>query len=106
VHGAFTTGGPVLVVYCHRALPEKSIFRATLAVMWLLLGVGLMIGWTVGHAWDDRTPRLTLLGLPFMIGGLAVGEYLHHRVDEQRFRSVVNLTLIAAGVALLWSVSK
>jgi uncharacterized membrane protein YfcA len=100
VHGAFTTGGPVLVVYCQRALPDKSVFRATLSVMWLLLGIGLMMGWTLSHEWDPQTPRLCLVGLPFMLGGLVVGEYLHHRVDERRFRSVVNLTLIAVGIVL------
>jgi uncharacterized membrane protein YfcA len=100
VHGAFTTGGPVLVVYCQRALPDKSVFRATLSVMWLLLGIGLMIGWTFTHAWAPQTLRLSLIGFPFMVAGLVVGENLHHRVDERRFRSVVNLTLIAVGIVL------
>ena len=106
VHGAFTTGGPLLAVYCHRALPHKSVFRATLAVMWLLLAIGLMIGWTLGHAWDPGTLRISAVGLPFMIGGLVVGEYLHHRVDERGFRAVVNLTLIATGLILLLGPAK
>ena len=101
VHGAFTTGGPLLTVYCRRALPHKSVFRATLAVMWLLLAIGLIVGWTLQHAWDPRTLRVSLIGLPFMIAGLVAGEHLHHRVDERGFRAAVNLTLIATGVILL-----
>jgi uncharacterized membrane protein YfcA len=102
IHGAFTTGGPVLTVYCQRAMPHKSTFRATLAVMWLLLAIMLMAGWTIGGTWDVQTPRVSLIGLPFMIGGLVAGEYLHHRVDERGFRAAVNLTLIAIGFVLLF----
>jgi len=100
VHGAFTTGGPVLIVYCHHALPHKSAFRATLAAMWFGLGIALAVGWTFGHLWEPATIRLSLLGLPFMIGGLFVGELLHHRIDQKTFRSGVNLTLIAVGIVL------
>jgi uncharacterized membrane protein YfcA len=103
VHGAFTTGGPLLVIYCRRALPHKSVFRATLAVMWLALAIGLCIGWTISHAWDAATPRVILVGLPFLIAGIVVGEYLHHRVDEARFGGLVNVTLIAVGTVLLLS---
>ena len=75
--------------------------RATLAVMWLVLAIGLIIGWTFQDAWDPRTAHVCLVGLPFMIAGLVVGEYLHHRIDERRFRVAVNLTLVATGIVLL-----
>jgi uncharacterized membrane protein YfcA len=106
VQGAFTTGGPVLIVYCHHALPHKSAFRATLAAMWFLLGIGLAIGWTFQHLWEPSTLRLSLLGLPFTIGGLFLGEHLHHRIDQKSFRSAVNLTLIAIGLVLAVSAFK
>jgi uncharacterized membrane protein YfcA len=103
VHGAFTTGGPLLVVYCRRALPGKSAFRATLAAMWVLLAVILAAEWTVTRAWDPATPRLTLAGFPFLVAGGVVGEYLHHRVDARTFATAVHLTLLATGGLLLWS---
>jgi uncharacterized membrane protein YfcA len=74
--------------------------------MWLLLGLALAAGWTFQHAWNAATIHLALVGLPFTMGGLAVGEFLHHRIDAKRFRSVVNLTLIAVGVVLAWSACK
>lgn len=103
VHGAFTTGGPLLVVYVRRMLPHKSVFRATLAVMWLFLALGLTIGWTLTHSWAPETGIVTLVGIPFLVVGTLVGEYLHHRFDEHRFEVVVNLTLIASGTVLLWN---
>lgn len=101
VHGAFTTGGPLLVIYASRAMPEKGEFRATLGVMWLALNAGLMIGWTITHSWSPRTPTLCLVGLPFLIAGLSVGEYLHHRLDGPAFRAFVNGVLLLNGVVLI-----
>lgn len=104
VHGAFTTGGPLLVIYCRRALPDKSEFRSTLGVMWILLNTGLMIGWLIsGWPEPQMTVRLTLLGLPFMLAGLVVGERLHHRLDGPAFRTVVNTTLVCNGLILIIS---
>jgi uncharacterized membrane protein YfcA len=103
VHGAFTIGGPLLVVYCRRALPAKSAFRATLAAMWVLLGAAFAVEWTLARAWDPATPRLTLAGLPFLVAGGAVGEYLHRRVDARTFASAVHLTLLTTGGLLVWS---
>ncbi len=101
VHGAFTTGGPLLVIYASRAMPEKSEFRATLGVMWLALNVGLMAGWTITGSWSPRTPALCVVGLPFLLAGLSLGEYLHHKLDGPAFRAVVNVVLISSGVVLI-----
>ncbi|MGB7156732.1 MAG: sulfite exporter TauE/SafE family protein [Tepidisphaeraceae bacterium] len=101
IHGAFTTGGPLLVIYAQRAMPEKSEFRSTLGVMWLVLNFGLMTGWTISGTWSDQTLTLCLVGLPFLIAGLSVGEYLHHRLDGPTFRAFVNVILILNGVLLI-----
>lgn len=101
VHGVFTTGGPLLVIYAHRVMPHKSEFRSTLAVMWIVLNVTLMIGWTVSHSWSPRTLPLCLVGLPFTFAGLTTGEYLHHKLDGPTFRRFVNVLLILNGVLLI-----
>jgi uncharacterized membrane protein YfcA len=101
IHGAFTTGGPLLVIYAQRAMPHKSEFRSTLGVMWLALNVGLMAGWTITGAWSDRTPTLCLVGLPFLLAGLTIGEYLHHKLDGPSFRAFVNGVLIVNGLLLI-----
>jgi uncharacterized membrane protein YfcA len=103
VHGAFTTGGPLIVVYCRRALPGRSAFRATLSAMWLLLGLALMTEWTLSRSWEARTFQLSMTGLPFLVGGLVVGEYLHRRVDGRTFATTVHLTLLVTGSVLCWT---
>ena len=101
VHGAFTTGGPLLVIYAQRAMPHKSEFRTTLGVMWLILNVGLKTGWTLTHNWSPRTLPLCLVGLPFTFAGLTAGEYLHHKLDGPAFRRFVNALLVVNGLLLI-----
>lgn len=101
VHGVFTTGGPLMVIYAQRAMPHKSEFRTTLGVIWLILNVVLMIGWTAGHQWSPQTLPLCLAGLPFVLAGLTIGEYLHHKLDGPMFQTFVNALLMMNGVLLL-----
>jgi uncharacterized membrane protein YfcA len=39
--------------------------------------------------------------VPVVIGALAFGNWLHHRLDEETFRKVVLGLLAAAGIALV-----
>lgn len=103
VHGAFTTGGPLLVIYARRVMAHKTEFRATLGTMWLVLNAGLMLGWTITGTWSPRTPALCLAGLPFMIAGLSLGEHLHHRMNSAAFGAVVNGVLVFNGIVLIAS---
>ena len=102
IHGAFGTGGPFVVIYASQALPEKSLFRVTLSMLWLTLNSFRIGDWLVRDP-SLLTPevwRLVLISLPFMAVGLLAGDRLHRRVDERRFRRIVYATLAAAGVVM------
>jgi uncharacterized protein len=100
VHGAFTTGGPLLVIYAHQTIRHKASFRATLAVMWIVLNTALMVGWTLTRTWPEQTLHVTLIGLLPVAGGLITGEYIHHKIDPAAFDKAVNGTLIVTGLVL------
>jgi uncharacterized membrane protein YfcA len=102
VHGALTTGGPLLVIYAQRVMPHKSEFRNTLGVLWLVLNAVLMTGWTISHSWSPETWKLCVVGLPFLFAGLTTGEYLHHKLDGKLFRAFVNALLVMNGLLLLF----
>jgi uncharacterized membrane protein YfcA len=106
VHGAFTVGGPLMVIYCHRAIPDKSRFRSTLGLMWVILNISLMIGWTLQHQWPAGTLHLTLVGLPFTAVGMMIGERIHHRVHPRHFQIWVNTLLIVTGIMLAISAAR
>ncbi len=103
VHGAFATGGPLIVVYCTRALRDKSVFRATMSMTWLTLNTILLTQWLVRGV--ITTPQLSLAAMciPFTLGGMALGTFAHYRVNEILFRRVVYAVLMAAAGMLLAS---
>lgn len=101
-HGLLGTGGPLLVLYAGQKLPEKAPFRATLAILWLLLNsVLLTTFWVQGRLALSTALRAGSL-LPALVGGIAVGELLYARAPQKLFRIAVYLVLVAIGILLLW----
>ncbi len=101
VHGLFGTSGPPVVWVATRTLPDKAEFRATLALLWLLLSIVLVGGYVVDGSL--RLPQLqqsALLGVPLVLG-FVVGNLLHLHVPQRAFRLAVCVLLVVAGVALV-----
>lgn len=100
IHGIFATGGPLAVFVTARELPEKAQFRATLSALWAALNGVLLANW----AWEGRMTGESLTQSAWLLlplaGGIAVGEWVHHRLDERRFRIAVASLLLAAGTVL------
>lgn len=103
VHGAFATGGPLIVVYCTRALRDKSVFRVTMSMTWLTLNTILLAQWLARGSLTGPQVHLAAWCIPFTLAGMALGTFAHYRVNEIVFRRFVYAVLIAAGVMLLVS---
>lgn len=101
IHGLFGTSGPPVVWVATRTLPDKTEFRATLALLWLTLSLLLVAGYVVDGTL--RLPQLrqsALLAVPLVLG-FVVGNLLHDRVPQRAFRLGVCVLLVVAGVALV-----
>ncbi len=101
VHGAFGTGGPMVVYVCGRLLPDKGQFRATLSALWLVLNAVLVVSHVAGDRWTSETPLLTAALVPSLLLGLVLGQHLHDRIPAASFRRVVFMMLAVAGLVLL-----
>ena len=97
----YTAGGPPLVYVLQRRNLSKSEFRGTLAVVWVLFALILIAVWSTQGRINTQSLTTSVLLLPTVPVGLAVGQILHHRVDEERFRIAVYILLTCAAVALL-----
>ncbi|MFN3582107.1 MAG: hypothetical protein ACK4VV_16720 [Pseudomonas sp.] len=62
--------------------------RATLLVVWFTLNSCLTTLFLFDGSLIPSLPRLVLY-LPLLVIGVLLGEYLHRRLNEQRFRQVV-----------------
>lgn len=101
IQGAFSSGGPLVVMYASKALPDKAVFRATLSTLWLTTNLTMITKWTVsGTVWTPRLGMMILCLIPFVLGGLLTGDLLHRRVDQVRFRILIYSLLVTAGVIL------
>jgi uncharacterized membrane protein YfcA len=100
IHGIYASGGPPLVYAVGRELPKREL-RSTLAVVWLVLDGVLAVTFFVDGRYHEGTTRALPWVLVAMPLGLMLGEVLHHRVPEQRFRTALFVLLLIAGLILL-----
>lgn len=101
VHGLFSTGGPLLVWALGRAPIAKRVFRATLSTTWLTLGATLSLAYALRGRLDGASLAASAALLPALALAWLAGDWLHHRLDETRFRRAIYALLLAAGLANL-----
>lgn len=101
VHGLCGCGGPLAVYVTSRELPDKRAFRATLALLWLVLNLALLGGlWLRGALpLEALAPCLPLA--PAAALGIALGEWAHRRIPPAPFRRLVLGVLAGTGILLL-----
>ena len=103
IQGAFASGGPLVIVYATEKITDKSRFRATMCVFWLVMDIVLLtemgltgqLGWPV---WN-----MSLVGLPFLVLGTVLGDLAHSRVGDKLFLWLTYGILLIAGVFMLFS---
>jgi uncharacterized membrane protein YfcA len=99
-HGLFASGGPLLVYSLAGIKLDKGRLRATLVTVWTTLNVGLTMGFLIDGTLVPALPKIAAY-LPVLIAGYFIGDFLHHRLDERRFRQLVYVMLILTGSALI-----
>ena len=100
VHGAWGTGGPLVVFVVHE-LDDKHAVRATLAALWLALNAILVGTFFLDGRLGARTLLASLALSPVAAGALVVGELIAARWSTVRFRAFGAALLGAAGLLLL-----
>ncbi len=103
IHGAYSSGGPMVVYVLGRTDLDKRRFRSTLSTLWLGLGALLLAGYLQSGRVDRHTLGYSAMFLPAMLIGLFVGERAHDRVPARTFRVVVACLLLAGGALLAWT---
>ncbi len=99
-HGLFASGGPLLVYALSGVQLDKAAFRATLITVWFSLNSLLTLVFAFDGSLLPALPRVGAM-LPALIAGVLIGELLHHRVNEEKFRVVVYGLLLLTGGLLV-----
>jgi uncharacterized membrane protein YfcA len=106
VHGAFATGGPLIVLYSAHEITDKGQFRATMCLLWAMLNSILLIQYFMEKKITRAVGCELLFLLPFLILGIIAGEFAHKRVSETLFRKVVFASLLLVGIIMIFDVNK
>ncbi|MDI9243736.1 sulfite exporter TauE/SafE family protein [Marinobacter sp. CHS3-4] len=98
--GLFASGGPLLVYALAGIRLDKSRIRATLVTVWLTLNVTLTVLFLLDGRLIANADKIAWY-LPMLVIGVMVGDFLHHRLDEELFRRAVYGVLLVTGILLV-----
>ena len=97
----FGTGGPFYVIYFNLRALEKTAFRATFAVNFLIDGGARLVAYLVIGLLGSQTLPLLVIGLPSAAAGLYLGGRIQTGFTQATFVRVVGCLLIGSGFTLL-----
>lgn len=100
LHGALGSGGPLVVWALGDRTAEPRTLRATLATLWLVLGLVLLAGYAWGGRLDARAATGSVWCAVGLVVGALVGDALHRRIDAARFSRLAWVALALVGALL------
>ncbi len=104
VHGAYGTGGPLIIIYATQKIKDKRNFRATLCLMWITVNLYMVIQYlrhgVLTLELSDEITRIVLFSTLFMLTGTIIGNIAHERMSSRLFNKVVYFILLLSSVFL------
>ncbi len=99
--GLFVSGGPLLIIYVSKKLKNPNQIRGTLCFIWIFLNGYMMISQILAGQFTQHNIIVTLIGLPGVFVGVAIGSKLASILDKKKFMRVVHVLLIISALSLL-----
>lgn len=97
IHGVFSSGGPLVVIYAKKVLPDKSNFRATISMLWLALNTIMLVQSVVSGRMTAQIWEIIAVCLPFLVGGALAGNWAHRHIKDKYFSQLVYGVLLVSG---------
>ena len=101
VHGMFSSGGPLAIIYASSAIHDRDSFRSTMCLLWVTLNTILTVSYAVDGSITADILKTILYLVPFLIGGIIVGNLIIKRVNNRVFSVVVYSCLLVSGIFML-----
>lgn len=101
IHGIFSSGGPLVVLYASRQLQQKGTFRATLCLLWTTLNTIIIATYLIEGSFTAPIAKTTALLVPFVLAGIVAGEKIHDKVNERMFSLIVFGMLFLTAIFML-----
>ena len=98
IHGVFSSGGPLVVIYARKALPDKTNFRATISMLWLSLNTVMLVQNAVSGRMTAEIWEIIAVCLPFLLLGAIAGNVAHRYINDRFFSQIVYSVLLVSGL--------
>jgi uncharacterized membrane protein YfcA len=97
----FGTGGPFYVIYLNLRGLDRTVFRATFAMNFLIDGGVRLAAFVGAGLFTRQTLGYLLAAVPIAGAGLYVGGRIQTGLSQRTFQVVIRMLLLASGLALL-----
>lgn len=97
----FGTGGPFYVIYLNLRGLDRTVFRATFAMNFLIDGGVRLAAFVGAGLFTRQTLGYLLAAVPIAGAGLYVGGRIQTGLSQRTFHLVIRVLLLASGLALL-----
>ena len=101
VHGIFVSGGPLLISYLTKRLPDKNRFRTTISTVWIFLNGIVLVDDIRSGYWNMSLIINAFVAAPFLFLGLKIGSVLYRRMSQRTFMIMSYVLLFLMGLKLL-----
>ncbi len=102
VHGIFVSGGPLLIGFMSKKLPDRHAFRATISTVWIILNTIILVDDIRAGYWDSRLLITFLISIPFLFIGMRIGSRLYAKMNQRTFMIITYILLFISGLTLLF----
>ena len=103
IHGMFVSGGALLVVYASSVIKDKNQFRATVAPVWVILNLFLMISDESHGYMTPDVLALTGLGMIPLFLAIYIGNKIQKKINQAVFLKITYILLVVSGISVLVS---
>jgi uncharacterized membrane protein YfcA len=103
--GAYNTPGPPVIVYGRLRQWPKDEFRAVLQAFFFVNGLLVVTSHLVAHHVTIQVLAFYLYAAPALLLGILAGSRLDAKIDRERFRLLVTVMILIAGLVLLLRVA-
>ncbi len=101
IQGAFASGGPLVILYATEKITDKSRFRATMCMFWLVLDIVLLSQMGFAGQLSPELWQTALWGAPFLVLGTVLGDIAHKKVSDTLFLRLTYAILLLSGIFTL-----
>lgn len=101
IHGMFVSGGPLLIVYAVKKLPDKQNFRTTISMIWVALDIYLIVKQAAAGLMTAFTLTTTAWSVPALLIGVYIGNRLAAKMSQEVFLKLTYVLLLISGISLL-----